>query len=115
MKRLVTLCSPSHECSDEEIKAIIQNQYDILNDPAIKQYDNPTLIQMETILAEAEVYSGEWYHSYVILHSDALKTPEEKALINQINNLPEEKGIALAHSYEVDMETELHLRKIFTQ
>lgn len=109
MKRLVTSCSPSHECSDDEINAIIKNHYDILNDPTIKRYDNPTVIQMETILAEAETYSGEWYHSYVTLYPDLPKNPEEQMLMGRISALPEEKGVVLNSFYELDAEIKLKL------
>ena len=100
MKRLISACSPEHECSTEEINAIGDELTAVTKDPDIKRYDKPDVDEMKTIIAEAEAYTGEWYHSEVAVDEKLFISEEHTALRERIVELGADHGIFLYFSFE---------------
>jgi hypothetical protein len=96
-------CSPEHECTDEEIDALIEEQHLIAEDTDIIRYDYPTVDDMEVIVTTAKNYTGKWYHSEVTINSEQYLSEEEKfdkrfmKLYQEMQQLGEDHGIALSY------------------
>jgi hypothetical protein len=114
MKRNTPTCAPDHECTDEEINAIIHEHFNVRNDPNIDKYPKPTVEDLKHILYVSQTYDGEWYHAEVILDMDNTDW-EYVALREQIKQLPPEAGVYASYSYEIDWATEEKLKQIFNQ
>ncbi len=97
-KRLVSACSPDHECSWEEIDAIIAEHHAVREDVSIRVYVNPSAEDLVEVIAAAEVYVGEWYHSRVVL-PDEFKDVDV-ALKQRVLDLGAEAGIVIEFSFE---------------
>jgi len=108
--RLDIPCSPGHECSDEEISSIAEEIYDIRQDRQIKKYKFPTLEEMEAILATAETYTGNWYHSNVTIKAEDYLADEDKsnplymeAYNKFVSEDLREKGVSVSTWYDIDI------------
>jgi hypothetical protein len=97
-KRYVPQCSPEHECTPEEINAIVQEYRDIESDPVIIKYENPSIADLQGIVDRAINYTGQWYHSSVTIRGCA-EEDEKEALKALIQSLGAEHGISYAISY----------------
>jgi len=102
MQRVVPTCSPDHECSDEEISALSFELTAVGEDENIKRYDKPDVEEMKLIIAEAETYTGDWYHSEVAVDEKAYISEEHTALRERIVELGADHGIFLFFSFEFD-------------
>lgn len=97
-KRLVSTCSPEHECSWEEIDAIIAEYHAIREDDSIRVYDNPSTGDLLKIISDGESYVGEWYHSMVTLPDDFKDI--DAGLKQRVLDLGAEAGIVIQFSFE---------------
>lgn len=113
-KRTVKQCSPEHECSPEEIQALLDEHRAVEADSSITVYVHPTVEEMQHVIKTAESYTGEWYHSKVILTPDVY-TGQQKELSERIKAFDEEKGIYLLFEYEIDPETSAKLANMFAE
>lgn len=113
-QRNTPACAPGHECTDEEINAIIKEHFTVAKDDSVIKYDTPTITDLKQTLAAAATYTGDWYHTSVSLNMDETD-PEYVALREQIKQLPPEAGVYAFYSYAIDWATEEKLKKIFNQ
>lgn len=104
-KRLVTKCAPDHECSDEEINAIIMEANQIHKDPDIMRWRSPDEAEMVEINRIADEYKengGEGYWADITIpFPDYLEGNETESFMyeyNRIRNDSYERGIYLSLS-----------------
>jgi len=105
-KRLVTQCSPEHECSDEEISAILEESVAVDNDPEVIRYDLPDINDLKTIVEKAESYTGEWYHSNVLVSETDVEDEEYNTLRNKAVELGTDHGIYISFTFEMNEDEE---------
>ena len=105
-KRYNAKCSPTHQCSDEEIQGILDELRAVRNDDNIISYEYPSVENMKKIIATAESYDEEWYHSNVILNEYEFVSDEHKNLINRIIELGQDHGIFLSYIMNISEEEE---------
>lgn len=105
VKRLVTKCAPDHECSDEEINAIISEAVQIDKDPDIMRWDSPNeseMIEINRIADEYRENGGEGYWADITITSpEYLKGDESNSFLdeyNRIRNDSYDRGIYLSLS-----------------
>lgn len=96
--RRISTCAPDHECTTEEINELLEEIHAIDEDTEIVRYDLPSVKEMKEIIEKAENYTGQWYHSNVVLLGNK-ENLEKEELKNKISQLGEENGIALAWRY----------------
>jgi ribosomal protein S6 len=113
-KRAVKYCAPGHECTPEEIRAILDEHIAVESDETIAVYTYPTVEEMQNIVAVAESYTGEWYHSKVTLTPDNY-SGLQKELSDKIKYFEEDKGIYVLYQYDIDPETTKALEEIFAK
>lgn len=102
-KRLITKCAPDHECSDEEINAIIRESTAIHKDPDIMRWSSPTEEEMIHINALADEYKaqgGEGYWAEITIpFSEYLEGSETESYMYEYNRIRKDsfdRGIYLS-------------------
>lgn len=109
-------CTTLHElagrCTHERLELIMQGRAEGLSspvrvgatvyvrkavedDPWVTKYDEPTDADLHEVLAKAESYDGQWYHSRVILNFYGSWTPLER----EVAELDEESGVFIVFNY----------------
>lgn len=107
-KRAKTTCEPQGECSNEEINELIREMKNVDNDPNMKNYEYPTDEELQTIVNEAKNYTGEWYHSNVLIQLDEQFNEPKTELYKEFDNLIKTgtSGIYAKYSITIPEETE---------
>jgi hypothetical protein len=80
----------------------------IQSDPDVVEYDDPSEAQLREILARAERYTGDWYHSKVTLHYTGHWTP----LQTEVAELDEESGVFVIFDYDSPEALSSHLSTV---
>lgn len=81
--------------SAEDVGSILFEHQAVMADEGITRYENPTEAELMKVLALAEVYDGNWYHSYVSMVSNDGWTPLQQRVVN----LPNSAGVFRLYSY----------------
>jgi len=113
-KRVVKYCDPRHECTPEEIRAMLDEHSAVVSDETIAVYTYPTVEEMQNIVEAAENYTGEWYHSKVTLTPDSY-SGLQKQLSDKITSFEEDKGIYVLYQYDIDPETTKALEEVIAK
>lgn len=71
------------------------------NDPKVAKYDHPTDDDLRTVLAKAETYTGQWYHSRVVLSFHGTWSPLEQ----EVAELDEDSGVFVVFDYTANAPT----------
>jgi hypothetical protein len=93
--RAEVLAAGTEPGSAEDVGAIIFEREAVMADTNIKHYENPSDDELLEILAKAETYEGDWYHSYVSMTSDGGWTPLQQRVVD----LPDTAGVYRIYSY----------------
>jgi hypothetical protein len=110
MKRVIPACSPEHECSDEEISALHHELLAVEADPEVIKYVNPETTVLGAIVEKATAYTGEWYHSSVVIPGSREQTAdmaEYNQLCDKLEELGAEHGLFLLFEYSFASEEDL--------
>lgn len=112
-KRVVPTCVPGHNCSDEEINALVIESNRISRDDSVKKYLSPTTDELRDIITVAENYDGEWYHASVCLEGDRDKSDTEyESLVEQLTALGADGGVYLTWWYDIPELDEIFNKKV---
>lgn len=81
--------------SPVRVGASLYVAHTVHDDPEIAVYDNPDDEQLREILAKAAAYSGDWFHSKVLLRFSG----QWSALQTEVAELDEDSGVFLMFDY----------------
>jgi hypothetical protein len=93
--------SSEDDFSSEEVAGILEELNAVLTDSTIVVYEEPTVAELEYIIAVAEDYSGVWYHSRVSLKEFEFVSDRHSFLREKLMLLAASHGIFI--SYIVDL------------
>lgn len=113
-KRLETNCAPDHECSGEEIAAILKEFMLVHEDPDIIRWELPGVSQMVEINLKADEYKaagGEGYWAEVcLLDVSCLTGDESSSFVEEYNKICDDsfgRGIFLTISFTKEISDNL--------
>lgn len=86
---IATLSSPVRVAVMQYVKSAVEA------DPLVTSFDQPSVEDLRHIIAKAEHYGGDWYHSRVTLRYSGSWTPLEQ----EVSELDEESGVFVEFHY----------------
>lgn len=102
-ERFETLMEASGEglSSPVRVGAEVYIAHAVEDDPKVAKYDNPSDLELLEVLNRAAKYTGDWYHSRVVLKFYGSWSPLQRA----VAELEEESGVFVIFDYEASSET----------
>jgi len=117
MKRYDSPCGWGRKCTDAEIDLDISRMsaeiQAVYSDKNIVHYEAPDVEEMKKIIETAKSYTGEWYHSEVVLKLDDFISEENHSLQEEIIGLGASHGIFLAYRRDESEEDKELIKKLF--
>jgi hypothetical protein len=93
--RAEILSEGSEPGSSEDVGATLYELRTVVGDSSVQRYDDPSDEELLEVLAKAEAYDGDWFHSYVKMTSVGGWTP----LQQRVKDLPSSAGVYRTYSF----------------
>ena len=104
--------SSESDFSPEEVAGILKELNAVLTDSTIVVYDEPTVAELEFIIAVAEDYSGDWYHSRVSLKEYNFVSVRHSFLRDKLLVLAAAHGIFISFIVDILEQEEAELNDL---
>lgn len=93
--RAEILSEGAEKGSSEDVGATLYELRTVESDSNVARYDDPSDEELLEVLAKAEAYEGDWFHSYVRMTCVGGWTP----LQQRVKDLPSSAGVYRSYSF----------------